>query len=49
MHRYQFILAGDGDYIVWEKLNPITEDGYIIAYGWTEHTRWLIPGTELDY
>jgi hypothetical protein len=37
-HRYSTWFADDGDYILWESF----EDGL-----WCEHTRWLIPGSQL--
>lgn len=36
MHRYSIALGNDGDYVILESLTEA---------GWTEHTRWLIPGT----
>jgi hypothetical protein len=38
-HRYQTAWALEGDYIVY-----ISWDGE----RWTEHTRWLIPGSQLE-
>jgi len=44
-HRYHYVLGQDADYIVWESLEPaIAGDGW----HWVEHTRWLIPGTQLE-
>lgn len=40
MHRYSWLFAADGDYIIWEEQ---MRGGY-----WTEHTRWLIPGSQLE-
>lgn len=43
-HRYTIIHAPDGDYIVLQSIEPsFVGDGY----HWVEHTRWLIPGTQL--
>lgn len=38
-HRYLYEMYQDGDYIVF---------GSIEGYRWIEHTRWLIPGTQLE-
>lgn len=39
MHRYHLCHGQDADYIVLESLTPS---------GWIEHTRWMIPGTQLE-
>lgn len=38
MHRYSLTFEDDGDYVVLESL----QDGE-----WVEHTRWLIPGSQI--
>lgn len=43
-HRYHIHHAPDGDYVVlmsWTDRTDIDGD-------WTEHTRWLIPGTQIE-
>lgn len=48
-HRHHFCIGADADYIVLESLTPIQAfDGYVVGYQWTEHTRWMIPGTQLE-
>ena len=44
MHRYPFVWEMDGDYIVWRQWcwNGI-QGGF-----WKEHTRWLIPNTQIE-
>jgi hypothetical protein len=39
MHRYLFVIDEDGDYLT------------LCSWGgddWIEHTRWLIPGTQIE-
>lgn len=38
-HRYHIRYASDADYIVLESC---------ISEGWTEHSRWMIPGTWIE-
>lgn len=38
-HRYSIWFGPDGDYVVFESF----EDGY-----WCEHTRLLIPGSQIE-
>ena len=40
-HFYHLTWDMDGDYVILESFNE--------ANGvWTEHTRWLIPGTQIE-
>lgn len=39
-YSYGYHFAADGDYIVYGH--------YCGEDGWVEHTRWLIPGTQLE-
>lgn len=41
MHQYRLELEPDGDFIVFTSFDWKLMD-------WVEHTRWLIPGTELE-
>lgn len=38
-HQYSLLFARDGDYVIWESL---------VNGEWVEHTRWMIPGSQLD-
>lgn len=38
-HRHSFCFGKDADYIVFESFT---------LSGWSEHTRWMIPGTWLE-
>lgn len=40
-HVYSLVWGRDGDYVIWESFDERTGV-------WTEHTRWLIPGTQLE-
>jgi len=45
MHRYHVCHGKDADYIVLESLEPAyTSNGW----HWHEHTRWMIPGTQIE-
>lgn len=43
MHRYHVCYGQDADYIVWESL-VVDRNGV----RWIEHTRWMIPNTQLE-
>ena len=43
-YRYEYVLADDGDYIVWESFCWNGMQGGF----WKEHTRWLIPNTQIE-
>jgi hypothetical protein len=40
LHRHHLIHGEDADYIVLESFQRF--------FGWIEHTRWMIPGTQLE-
>lgn len=43
IHKHFIVLGQDGDYVVWASLRQTGE-----GLDWVEHTRWLIPGTQLE-
>lgn len=49
-HRYHILQEpNDADYIVWESLLPAS--WWEPAAGesmWIEHTRWMIPGSQME-
>jgi hypothetical protein len=45
-HRYHLCHGQDADYIVWESL--CLEGGPETFGRWIEHTRFMIPGTQLE-
>lgn len=40
-HRYHICHGKDADYIVYESWTTL-------GHFWIEHTRWLIPGTQIE-
>jgi hypothetical protein len=47
MHRYHVCHGSDADYIVFESRVPAyTSEGW--GTRWLEHTRWMIPGTQIE-
>ena len=44
-HRARYELSGDGDYVVFESLQRTPCGG---SWEWIEHTRLLIPNTQIE-